>query len=300
MPTVLCVGEPIVDLIAQTPSGSGDGPRYTPHLGGTAANIAVVAARVGARVALAGAIGDDRLGGWLREQLAAEGVDVSRCLTRDGVASAQVVVSFDVGGEPAYEPRGEITEALPPALGDDVDRLLDGVSGVLLTSNTLAGADERALTMRIRERALAGGRPVLLDCDLRAHRWSSRTDAIATVNACVPDALLVRANWEEAAMLTGEDDPQRAATALRKAGAGVVVITLGGDGALLRGASGVRVDARAPAVDVISPIGAGDALTGTLVAALERSGYYPDAAAAALQDAVAAAAQACTHWGAVD
>ena len=229
-------------------------------------------------------------------------------MTCAGVATAQmtaVLGEADGGnghGEAAYAPRGSLTEALPAQLGDDLDILLTGISGLFLTSNTLAGEGERALTMAVREQAISRQLPVLLDCQLRMHHWSSRTDAIATVNACVPGALLVRANRTEAALLTGEDDPERAAIALRKAGASTVVITLGPGGALLRGAAGVRVDAPAAPVEgeVVSSLGAGDALTGTLVAALERSGYYPDAAAAALDDAVAAAARACAHWGAVD
>jgi sugar/nucleoside kinase (ribokinase family) len=51
---------------------------------------------------------------------------------------------------------------------------------------------------------------------------------------------------------------------------------------------------------VISTVGAGDVLTGILVARLAASDFYPPAAAASLREAVAAAARACEHWGAVD
>jgi sugar/nucleoside kinase (ribokinase family) len=49
-----------------------------------------------------------------------------------------------------------------------------------------------------------------------------------------------------------------------------------------------------------STIGAGDVLTGVLLARLGRSGYYPSALAAALAEAVAEGARACEHWGAID
>jgi sugar/nucleoside kinase (ribokinase family) len=116
----------------------------------------------------------------------------------------------------------------------------------------------------------------------------------------VPDALLVRATGAEAKLVTGEADPERAAVALRKAGAAVVAITLEAAGAIVRGPGRLRLDLPAAPVTVRSSVGAGDALTGTLVAALERSGYYPDAVAAALDEALAAAAQACGGWGALD
>ena len=52
-------------------------------------------------------------------------------------------------------------------------------------------------------------------------------------------------------------------------------------------------------VEVLSTIGAGDALTGTLLGRLAQADFYPPVAAAALADAVAASARACERWGAV-
>ena len=76
---------------------------------------------------------------------------------------------------------------------------------------------------------------MIFDPNLRLHRWRSAADAAASANACVPGALLVRCNAAEAALMTGEDDPERAALALVKAGARLVVISLGAAGAMLRG-----------------------------------------------------------------
>ena len=301
MSATLCLGEALVDLIAHEPVTSlSAAPRFVPHFGGATANVAVFAARAGARVGLGGAAGDDRWGRWLGERLRAEGVDDARFTLLAQTPTQLAFVAVDADGGPHYELYETVSGTLAAALGDDVEAAVDEASGLFISSNTLAGADERAVTMRARERALSGHRPVVLDCNLRLHRWASHADAAASVNACVPGAVLVRANRSEAELLTGEADPQRAAVALRKAGAAVVVIALGSGGALLRGEGRLRLDVPAIAVPVRSTIGAGDALTGTLLAALERSGYYPDAAAAALDDAVAAAAQACQRGGALD
>jgi sugar/nucleoside kinase (ribokinase family) len=98
--------------------------------------------------------------------------------------------------------------------------------------------------------------------------------------------------------MTGEDDPERAALALLKAGAQMVVITLGAEGAILRGE--LRLDVPGRPAAVRSTIGAGDVLTGVLLARLATSGFYPAAAAAALSDAVAESAAACERWGAIE
>src|ERR1700683_4310008 len=100
--------------------------------------------------------------------------------------------------------------------------------------------------MQAGQLALELDRPVIFDPNLRLHRWPSRADAAASANACVPGALLVRANLAEAELMTGERDPERAASAILKAGARLVVITLGARGAILRG----ELDADAPGADV--------------------------------------------------
>ena len=98
--------------------------------------------------------------------------------------------------------------------------------------------------------------------------------------------------------MTGDPDPDRAAEALLVAGARIVVITLGADGALLRGE--VRARASGRPARVVSTVGAGDAFTGVLVARLAQAGFDPAAAAAALPEAVRESARATERWGAVE
>jgi sugar/nucleoside kinase (ribokinase family) len=137
----------------------------------------------------------------------------------------------------------------------------------------------------------------------------------------------------EARLMTGEEDLERAAMALRKAGARNVVITTSSPawsaasspkveavvdaqavvgaqakvdapaegplvGAMLRGK--IRADVPALPARVISRIGARDALMATLLARLQITGFYEPAIAAALKEAMVISAQACERWGACD
>src|SRR5207247_10867334 len=121
--------------------------------------------------------------------------------------------------------------AVEGALGQAVQ----ASQALFFSSNTLVGEPEARLTMEARRQALELCRPVIFDPNLRLHRWPTAAAAAAAANACVPGAALVRANLEEARLMTGEEDPERAAAALLKAGARLVVITLGPEGAILRG-----------------------------------------------------------------
>jgi sugar/nucleoside kinase (ribokinase family) len=297
---ILCLGEALVDLICERPVASvAEADAFVPHFGGVVANVAVVAARAGASVALAGAAGEDEWGRWLRDRLLDAGVDVSLFSLVPERLTTVALVAVDHSGEARYHVyTGGAGSGVAPAFPDGLEDVVAGSSALFISSNTLVGPDERELTMSARAAALAAGRPVVFDPNLRLHRWRSAADAAASSVACARDALLVRCNRLEASLMTGEDDPERAAMSLVKAGARLVVITLGAGGAILRGE--LRADAASVPVSVISTIGAGDVLTGVLLARLAATGFYPAAVAAGLRDAVDAAARVCERWGAVD
>jgi sugar/nucleoside kinase (ribokinase family) len=297
--STLCLGDALVDLVCEravVDVCQADG--FVPRFGGAVANVAVVAARAGARVALAGGAGDDPWGRWLRRRLVEEGVEVSRFTLVPDAQTPLALVTIDPAGEPAYAIYGGFPATLAAALGDRVEAAVSDADALFLSSNTLVDREERAITMRARDVALERDRPVVFDPNLRLHRWRSRADAAASANACVPDALLVRANQAEAAVMTGEEDPERAAQALVKAGARMVVVSLGEEGAILRGE--LQADVDGDPVQVVSTMGAGDVLTGVLLARLALSDFYPPVVAAALPEAIGAAARACERWGALD
>jgi sugar/nucleoside kinase (ribokinase family) len=293
----------MVDLICERPGvpfAAAD--RFSPHLGGVTANTAVFAARAGAEVALAGAVGSDRWGRWLREQLEHEQVGVTLLQPSPGETTQLAFVALDAGGEPEYRLYPSAAAPLAGLTDGLLDDALGRCGGLLISSNTLSEPAERELTMYARTRALARGAHVTLDCNLRLHRWAGEREAVAAVLECDPAAALMRANASEAAMMTGESDPEAAARRLIALGARLVVITLGAGGVLMLGEDGVPERAAAPRVPVRSVVGAGDAFTGTLLAAVANDGADDVEAAirTALPAAMRSAASVCETWGACD
>ena len=297
---ILCLGEALVDLICgcSLEDGLAAGDTFVPRFGGAVANVAVVAARTGAHVALAGGAGDDAWGRWLRERLEHEGVELSHFELVPGTPTPIAIVTIGPDGEPQYQIYGEGIATVVHALGDQLDDAVRDSGALFLSTNTLVTPDEREVSMGARELALELERHVIFDPNLRLHRWPSRAEAAASANACVPGALLVRCNEAEAALMTGETDVERAALALVKAGARLVVITLGPRGAILRGER--RANAPGVPARIVSTVGAGDVLTGILLGKLGVTGFYPSAVAASLPEAVAESGRACERWGALD
>ncbi|HEV2999874.1 MAG TPA: PfkB family carbohydrate kinase [Solirubrobacteraceae bacterium] len=295
----LLLGEALVDLICERPvAHMKEADAFVPHFGGAVANVAVAAARRGARVALAGGAGDDPWGAWLRDRLAAEGVDLDWFDLLPGVLTPVAFVTVDLSGEPSYAIYGDTIEAVVEALDERLDDAVDRCDALFVTSNTLVGKRERALTVRARDRALEHGKPVLFDPNLRLHRWAEPAQAASEARALVKGAFLVKCNGEEARLLTGEDEAAAAAEGLLAAGAQHAIVTRGAHGAVLRG-GGMRLDVPGVPAHPISTVGAGDAFMGTVVAGLAATRFYPAAIAAALRDAVAEGARATERWSAL-
>jgi len=297
---VLFLGETLVDLICERPLESwSQADSFVPHCGGAPTNAAIVCARCGVDVALAGGAGDDHWGRWLEERLRAEKIDLRWWKRLHGVQTGVAFDVIDLLGVPDFLIYGQGIEPALAALEPELEEAVKSCAALELGSNTLVGERERAISLKGRELALEAGKPLIVDVNLRLNRWESPAQAVNTVLSLCAGALLVKVNREEAQLLSGEDDPVSGAETLRaQLGARAVVITLGADGALMRGET--HADARGLSANVVDTTGAGDALLGVLVAALARSGFDLTAAAAALPLAVKIAARSTEHFGALD
>ena len=299
---ILCLGEAIVDLVCErTLDSPTDADAFVPHFGGALANVAVAAARAGGEVAIAGGVGDDEWGSWLRSRLDAEGVGLRWFAAVEGLHTPIAFVTFDRDLEPRFTVYGDGISAALRSFAASLDEGLGAAGALAFGSNTLVGEPERELTWRARRLALERGVPVLFDPNIRPNRWRDLERAVRLSREAVEGALLVHANLEEARQIGGRPgaDPVEAAEGLCALGVRVAAVTAGADGAVVRGEASAEV-MPAPAVDVVSPLGSGDAFFGTLAAAMRRSGWAPEGAAGALGQAVEAGSRACGSWGALE
>ncbi len=294
---VLCLGETLVDLICHRPVRRlADADAFVPHFGGSPANVAVHAARHGAQVELASGAGDDAWGAWLREHLEAEGVGLRWFELVAGASTTLAFVTVDGEGQPDFAFYGDSISRAIPAIAPRLSAAAQACEALMFSSNTLLDEREREATMDMRAQMLEHGRPVVFDPNLRLERWANPGRAITLARSCLPGLFLLKCNRAEAESLSGESDPEAAAKGLLAGGVRNVVITLGDAGAIARG----EVRATVPGIPatVVDATGAGDTLTGVLVAHLARTDFYPAAIAVGLREAVAEAARTVSRWGA--
>lgn len=297
---VLFLGETLVDLICERPLESwSQADSFVPHCGGAPTNAAIVSARCGAQVALAGGVGDDHWGRWLEDRLRAERIDLRWWKRLPGVQTGVAFDVIDPLGVPDFLIYGQGIEPALEALEPELEAAVSASVALELGSNTLLGERERAISLRARELVVEAGKPLVVDVNLRLSRWERPAQAVNTVQSLCAGAFLVKVNREEARLLSGESDPAHGAEALcARFGARVVVVTLGADGALIRGEA--RADAKGVSAEAVDTTGAGDVLLGVLLAALAHSGFDPAAAAAVLPLAMSNAARSTERYGAVD
>jgi fructokinase len=297
---LICLGEALVDLICPDPvRDHAEARRFEVHCGGALANVAVAAARVGAPVGLASACGDDDRGRLLRARLAGHGVDLRFYGVVPGVSTPFAFAYLDPRLEPTFEIHGAGIDAAIASLSGREDEIAAAAAAIVFGSNSLAEERSRAVTAAICSRAAERGVPLLFDPNLRPGRWTDLDVARERCLEWVGAAQVLRCNLPEARWLLGDDraGAAGAAEALTSLGPELAVVTAGVAPVAARGACSVEVEP--PAVEIVSPLGAGDAFMGTLAAELHSTGFDLARAEAALSAAAEQGALVCTHLGAV-
>ncbi len=260
------------------------GSRFAMFGGGKGGNQAVAAARSGAAVSIVGGIGDDTFGAARLADLTADGIDTSTIQTIPGASSGVALIAVEDAGD------NRIVYVPGATLLIEATRVLDHLSDAPIAVLLLTLELERPVLEALIGRAMSDGALVVLNATPEPRRAS---DLLRLV-----DVLIV--NEGEALAISGDEgsgdaviDWRPIADGLRVRGAGAVLITLGGAGALWVDADGAAT-VSAPAVTVVDTTGAGDSLCGAFAAAVALGASRLDA----VRLGVAAGSLACTVAGA--
>ncbi|WP_326697558.1 5-dehydro-2-deoxygluconokinase [Streptomyces sp. NBC_01754] len=250
-------------------------------LGGSPANVAVAAARLGRRVAVITRTGRDPFGDYLHSALEEFGVD-DRWVTP--VAGYPTPVTFCELFPPDDFPLYFYRQPKAPDLeirGDELD--LDAVREARIfwmTGTGLCAEPSRTATLTaLRARSAAPGtaipRATVFDLDWRPMFWAEGSGSDRTAlcpSSSAPDryrealahATVAIGNVDECEIATGERDPYAAARALLAAGVELAVVKQGPAGVLAVHRDGTSAEIPPLPVEVVNGLGAGDAFGGAL------------------------------------
>jgi 2-dehydro-3-deoxygluconokinase len=284
---ILSLGEPMVEL------NQGEGSHFRQGFGGDTSNVAIAAARQGARSGYLSAVGKDAFGDALLDLWTAEGVSTQTVSIDQNASTGVYFVTHDENGHRfsylragSAASRLSLTPQSRAAIADARVLHLSAISQAISVQMCDTCFDAIAT-------ARGAGTLVSYDTNLRLALWPlPRARAIIKETLSLCDIALP--GHDDAMQITGLDDPDAIVDAFLGYGCKLVALTLGKDGALIA-TPGERRQIPTLQVKAVDATGAGDAFDGAFLAEYLRI----DDPFAAGEYACIAAALSTTGYGAV-
>jgi 2-dehydro-3-deoxygluconokinase len=264
-PEVVCIGETMA-LVTPTDGALSQAHDASLGLAGAESNVAAGLAAAGHRAAWASRLGDDPLGARISSELARRGVELWAELDQDAPTGVMFKDPGAEGSSVYYYRRGSAASRM--SRGQlSVDRLT-GVRIVHTTGITPAlSPTTREMVDQLFEDARTAGALVSFDVNDRRALWSME-DAATTLARLANAADITLVGRDEAERIWGTSTADEIRTFLPDCT--LLVVKDGDVGATAFEGDGEPVFVPAPVVDVVEPVGAGDAFaSGFLAATLE-------------------------------
>lgn len=264
-PEVVCIGETMA-LITPTDAALSDAHEASLGLAGAESNVAAGLATAGRRAVWASRLGDDPLGARISSELRQRGVELwveldsaapTGVMFKNPAAEGSAVYYYRSGSAASRMQSGQLSAAT-----------LSGVRIVHTTGITPALSPTcREMVDQLFADAHAAGALVSFDVNDRRALWSME-DAAATLVRLANAADITFVGRDEAERIWGTATPDEIRELLSECA--LLVVKDGEIGATVFEGDSEPVFVPAPTVDVVEPVGAGDAFaSGFLAATLE-------------------------------
>jgi fructokinase len=273
MPTAICLGEALIDFIADVTGVTlVDCPGFRKAPGGAPANVAVGLVRLGVDAAFLGKVGDDPFGHFLEQTFAGAGVDTRYMRFDPDHRTGLAFVSLKADGDRDFVFFRNPSADMLYAPAEIPDEALVGCRVYHFGSISLIQDPSRAATLDALHRAREQGALISYDPNLRAPLWPDLDSARREILAALPLADVVKVSEEEAEFLFGPGSPESYAERLLQAGPQLAVLTRGPLGAYLATRSGATARVNGLAVEIVDTTGAGDGFVAGLLSGLLEAG----------------------------
>jgi 5-dehydro-2-deoxygluconokinase len=271
------MGRAAVDFYGQQVGGRlEDMQTFAKYLGGSSANLAAGLARLGVKSAMLTRVGDEHMGRFVREELARQGVDVSRVRTDPERMTGFVVLGVGAGGDIPHIFFRERCADMGVTEDDVEESFISSARLLAITGTHLSTPATRAAVHKAIRYARANGTRVLLDIDYRpvlwglarkgegASRYVPSGEITATLGEVLPHCDLLVGTEEEIAIAGGSADTLAALRAIRGQSGAVIVLKQGARGCIVFDTGPRRALESGTAVpgldvEVFNTVGAGDA-----------------------------------------
>ena len=274
MHKVICIGELLIDFVAEHHSGTiQEAIHFVKKAGGAPANVACAIQRLGQPALFAGAVGGDPFGDYLVKMLTSEGVDTSFIQRSDQFTTLAFVALSEQGERDFYFSRGA-----DAALTADTN-LLPLFDKAMVHFGSATAFLEGPLNETYHHYLGAAKEKAALisfDPNFRVDLWKSNKESFIRQSLpFIAASDLCKFSEEEAFLLSGKDTHKEAANHFHQLGTKLVCITLGYQGTFvsLNGEQALVESVKVTAIDTTA---AGDAFIGALLSQLAQHARIND------------------------
>jgi len=270
---LVCLGELLFDMLpAETGRRLSEVNSFFAKPGGSPANVAVAAARLGMQSAFIGKVGDDAFGHHLAEILHLGRVDIRGLRFDPRYKTTLAFIALPDANQPEF--------LFYPSPGADVMLNKDDVDPDLLRSvrafhfGSLSQAQEpcRSAALEGAQIAHRAGALISFDANYRLDYWHNTQEFRRKILAALPQVDLLKVNEAELELLTGRSD-LGSARQLLEFGPRACVVTLGQNGSYFQTRS-KNILVSAFRVTVVDTTGCGDGFVAGLLARILSFGNW--------------------------
>ncbi|MFI6649476.1 sugar kinase [Streptomyces sp. NPDC050529] len=268
-PPVTCIGETMAALVPEPAAPLEGADLLGVRIAGAESNVAMYLADHGVPARWVSALGDDPFGRRIRTEVAASGVDVSGVRTDPHRPTGLLVKDPGTDGTRVhYYRRGSAASALTPELLDDEAVRTAGLIHLSGITPALSEGCHDLVAALLEPPAAERPRPVSFDVNHRHALWPDGT-AAGVLLALARQADITFVGLDEAQALWGEELADAAAVRALLPQPRILVVKDGGRAATAFDGNRVHT-VPAPGVEVVEPVGAGDAFAAGFLAGLLR------------------------------
>jgi len=239
---------------------------FTVSLGGSPANVAIGAAKLGLRTGFLGRMCDDGIAGYLKRRLRevninTEGLTVDQSTAVTGLAFVEILSPTQCNTIMYRD--NAVDLKLEP--GDIDEDYLASARCLLISGTALSQRPSREATMRAIELAHAHGLVVAMDIDYRPYSWTSPEETAKVLSDAASQCHLIIGNNEEFDVMLPGQDPEAQVTQWFNHQAQLVMLKHGKEGSTAFLKDGQKHTAGIFEVEAKMTNGSGDAFAAGLL-----------------------------------
>ncbi len=261
---VVALGELLIDFSPSGTGGNGN-PLFEMNPGGAPVNCLAAINRLGARTEFIGKVGEDNFGGFLNQVLVNAGIGNTGLSFTGDTHTTMAFVHLESNGERSFSflrDPGADTQLTKK----DIDlSLIDRSKMVHFGSLSFTDNPVRDTLQYVLKYAKKKGKMISYDPNYRPLLWENEKTALYWMKEGLKYADIVKMSEEEAELLTGYSDIEKAAKTVWESGCKKVFVTMGEQGAYYFAGQDNHGFVPAFSVEAVDTTGCGDAFMGAVL-----------------------------------